>query len=1076
MTTYTSAEVNTWFQTIDGLPTTTPVIPTNISSGYVASLNAGTATEAQINANLENFPFNPAPPPTNVSTDLFYRTSVADFVLTEFQLAWGVVPTSGASSQYDAWVARVIADPTSVWTGGGMSMALIGTPEFAALFGTNNPDQPASIGQINQLCANCGITPGAGALLNVGLPIWQVLQNFAESSVVAAALDAKMANFQNLLVATPPQIPSGSILTLPNSSGDIFPLTPAADTFSTAASGAVFNAFPFFSSSGLVNNTLNAGDNLTDTAGDGTLNYTASSSSFSNPNYAVGVTMSGIKTLNYTGSFSFGGDNGGFQGAVTGLTVVNDTGSTGGLQLGGVGQGLVTPLTNVNISGYAPIGGIFDDTPAMFMGIISAGAGTSTTPLAVTISGPVGSSVARGAAVLSVATDGSPGTAASPNAAYSAWDLTLNSTAFLQLEQSNTAPTFAPAPSVGGVTTLTLSGAGNAFLGQDVAGDWQKLTTIDASAETGTVVITGASAGVFHNAFGSAADPTWLLGSAAGFLNEGITGTFALTTFDLGTGTNVLDVSSASPTELAALTTTPAATVATDNVIIVDDAVATTTSTATFAHIAGFESLGVTAAGGPGALGTIDMANLPTSITDIIYFTPAAGGLTITSATNGLTVDFHGNNQFFDALTVNGPTTGTATLNLDFGNAVLALEDATGFVTTTGYSTVNITAVGDVLAPTIPDSAGGISLASNGGASLTVNIAGTQAFDTGFVSDLAPTPPGPTNATDVINVTDTSLVALGITNFGIVSAAASAGLTVTDSWHNSTITGSATGPNTLAGGDGGGLAGTGNTINGGADTDSIITGIGANTINLAATHVADTVTIGSAFFGAITGPGDLANEGGWGQAFGATPTFISGPTVPPPTSLFLSAPNAAPASSSETVINNFNATTPAFTGDTLNIQFALWNNTNSFNAFGETDFGLQTIGLAAGNVGAGLIAPEMVTSGVIATNPLGDLIELTGPNSTFSGAAALATALQTGTFNLRTGILGPAVTNADAHLLVAYSDGKNIHIADVDLYNQLKGTTESLHDNVYASDMVEVVGVNSFTNLNNHLGSFVAQV
>jgi hypothetical protein len=1073
MPTYTTAEVNTWFQTIDGLPSTTTAIPSNLSAAYVAALNATppTATVPEIQANLENFPFNASPPPTNVSTDLFYRTSVADFVLTEFQLAWGAVPTSGATSQYDAWVARIIADP-SLWSGGGMTLALIGTPEFATLFGTNNPDQLATVGIINQLCANCGITPGAGALANVGLPIWQVVQNFAESSKVAASLDSFIANFQNLLLLG--QTPSGSILTLPNSTGDTFTLTPNADTFSTSATGAVFNAFPAVSIAGLISNTLNAGDNLKDTAGDGALNFTAETSVAGNQPYAVGVTLNGISTLNYIGAFSTVAALGGFQGSVTGLTVVNDTGSTGGLQLGGIGQGLVTPLTTVNISGYAPIGGTTAfGTPAMFRGIISAAAGTSPTPLAVTITGPVGTSAPSfagapsGAAVLAVATDGSPGSAASPNAAYSAWDLTLNSTAFLLLEQGNVAGT----ASVGGVTTLTLSGAGNAFIGQDFAGDWQKLTTIDAAAETGTVVITGASAGVFHNAFGSTADPTWLLGSGAGLLNEGVTGKFALATFDLGTGTNVLDVSSASPTELAALTTTPAATVATDNVIIVGDAVATTTSTATFAHIAGFATLGVTGAGG-----TIDMANLPTSITDILYFTEAGGPVTISSATNGLTVDFHGNNESGGAfgLTVNGPTTGAATLNLDFGNAVLALQDFTGDVTTTGYSTVNITAVGDVLVPTAPDIAAGISLVSNAGASLTVNIAGAQAFDTGFVTDAALTPPGPTNATDVINVTDTSTVALGITNFGTVSAAASAGLTVTDSWHNSTITGSATGPNFLAGGDGGGLAGTGNTITGGSDTDSIITGIGANTINLAATHVADTVTIGSAFFGAITGPGDLANEGGWGQPFLATPTFISGPTVPPPPSLFLSAPNAG-TSASETVINNFSATGLLGTADTLNIQYALWNNTNSANAFGETDFGLQTIGLT-GNVGAGLIVPEMVTSGVVATNPLGDLIELTGPTSTFSSAAQLAVALQTGTFNLRTAPLGPAVVNADAHLLVAYSDGKNIHIADVDLYNQLKGTTESLHDNVYASDMVEVVGVNSFTNLNNHLGSFVAQV
>ena len=480
MTTFTTAEVNTWFQTIDGLPPTTASIPSNLATAYVDELNAvpPTATPVQIQANLENFPFNPTPPPTNIATGVFYRTSVADFVLREFQAAWGVVPTTGAGSQYDNWVARIIADPTV--ENGAMSQALAGTPEFMTEYGVSSATQPASAGFINLLWANVGLSgsPGSGAMMNVGLPVWQVLQNFVESPKVIASLEAPAANFQNLLLAG--ETPSGSILTLPGTPGATLTLTPGSDippAFATSTPGAVFDAFPVVASSGLLNNTLNAGDNLQDTVGDGTLNYTASGSSFSNPAYSVGVTLNGIKTLNYIGSFSFGGGNGGFQGNVTGLTVVNDTGSTGGLQLGGVGQGLNTPLATVNINGYAPIGGIGFGTPAMFRAFISAAAGTSTTPLAVAITGPVGGTnlgTGNGAAILQVGTDGSPGTAASPSAAYSEWDLTLNAAA-LQLDQNG----------VGGVATLKLSGAGNAFLGQDVAGNWQKLTTIDASGEFG---------------------------------------------------------------------------------------------------------------------------------------------------------------------------------------------------------------------------------------------------------------------------------------------------------------------------------------------------------------------------------------------------------------------------------------------------------------------------------------------------------------------------------------------------------------------------------------------------------------
>jgi hypothetical protein len=121
MPTYTTAEVNAWFQTIDGLPPTTAPISSGTSMLYVSELNAGTATPLQIQANLENFPFNASPPPTNVVTSTFYRTTVADFVIREFQAAWGVVPTS---AEYDAWVARVIANPSL--ENGGMSQALAG--------------------------------------------------------------------------------------------------------------------------------------------------------------------------------------------------------------------------------------------------------------------------------------------------------------------------------------------------------------------------------------------------------------------------------------------------------------------------------------------------------------------------------------------------------------------------------------------------------------------------------------------------------------------------------------------------------------------------------------------------------------------------------------------------------------------------------------------------------------------------------------------------------------------------------------------------------------------------------------
>ena len=224
---FTPTDVNGWLSTIAGLSgSDAGPVPEPFLTTYVTDLNTPappatpTSTPAQIQANLENFPFNTSPPPNNVIQDTFYRTTVADFVLREFQLAWGVVPTSGsATSQYDARVARIIADP-AIMTNGAMSQALAGTSKFMVEIGATSPTQAATLGMVNTLCANAGVAVGAGAMANVGLPIWEVLQNFAaNSTLVSNNLAAPIANFQNLLLALPTTPPSGSILTLPGIPG-----------------------------------------------------------------------------------------------------------------------------------------------------------------------------------------------------------------------------------------------------------------------------------------------------------------------------------------------------------------------------------------------------------------------------------------------------------------------------------------------------------------------------------------------------------------------------------------------------------------------------------------------------------------------------------------------------------------------------------------------------------------------------------------------------------------------------------------------------------------------------------------
>jgi hypothetical protein len=154
-----------------GPPSTAPPIPTADETVDVTQLSDGAQTLLQVQAD----PAQVQPDLENPS--LAYRKSVADFVLREFQAAWGVVPNA---TQYGAWVARVIADPSL--ENGGMSQALAGTPQFQALYGVTGATI-ATAAAVTALCEGIlGVSPGPEALLSAGLPVWQVLQNFAQSS------------------------------------------------------------------------------------------------------------------------------------------------------------------------------------------------------------------------------------------------------------------------------------------------------------------------------------------------------------------------------------------------------------------------------------------------------------------------------------------------------------------------------------------------------------------------------------------------------------------------------------------------------------------------------------------------------------------------------------------------------------------------------------------------------------------------------------------------------------------------------------------------------------------------------
>lgn len=491
--------------------------------------------------------------------------------------------------------------------------------------------------------------------------------------------------------------------------------------------GAVFTANPVAGTLGL-NNTLNTGDNLQATgaaAGNSTLDFTAvlaTAGLLANPGYATGVTMNGINTLNISNQanlLGIGAIPSGFQGNITGLTNVVSKNSVAGVQLGNFGQGLNTALKTVTIDHFA-------NNPAVtglgvlpvFAADIAQSASSAANSLTVNLKGDLGATkgpipgTPGGAAIISIANDGPLGTKAAPNLSYGTqtYDTGTNTATYLQLEAQSGGflGGILLTPSVDGTTTFNFKGAGTLAVGQDFAGDHQKVTTIDASGTTGKVYITGAAetaskaagSSIGSNALGNAtsANPFGLFGSAAGFLDQGpaATGTLALTQFNIGSGQTFLDVSSATLAQMAALTTTPGALVDLNNEIVVNAKVATTTTADTFKNIKGFSVLGI---GGSlvadGAGGTINMKNLPSEINTILYQTSsqagAAGDVFINNVTRDLKVDTTANANGHN-LTVGkvGPDAGLDdSLTVVVGNADLGTRGVLGLVTSFGEEKVN---------------------------------------------------------------------------------------------------------------------------------------------------------------------------------------------------------------------------------------------------------------------------------------------------------------------------------------------------------------------------------------------------
>jgi hypothetical protein len=1055
------------------------------------------------------------PPQLSFAVTNGFRPDVFDAEAVGFVLASGNGSSNAFATTYGTLSVSAFAQAvsTAVFGNTNLTSAIVGYVNNWVAFYTAHPS--ATFGQTVTL-ASYGAAFGDAVGLAIDNPT--TVGAFLFGQVSNALVD----NAEGLLkvgtalglqpIHTPLQ---GDTTTPPN----VFTLTPNIDNFSTALPGAIFNALPVVTALGIAVNTLNAGDTLT-APGDGTLNdLTATLTIGANPAFATNVTMNGISTANITGT---SGALTGFQGNITGLKVININNSTDAVQVGGPSQGLNTLPTNLNINNY---GCSLDEAITV---LVAQPAADLTKTINISLTGRnVGGTAAGKALDIIVANDTtSGGTAATPNNSYGTWAITSNVTANLELDQ-DFADTGIPGGGVGGATSLVLAGSGAFAVGQDAAGDWQLLKTIDTSKATGKVVITGATSFIGStNAFVTAANPGWLFGAEGAGLLDDTGGTFALTSIVLGSGLTIVDASSASATKMAALTTGPGAgvTVSAGNEFIVKDSVATTTTTATFATIAGFSTLGIGGpAGADGAGGTINMANLPASINILDYVTFSSAALTINNQTAALTVNTEDNGGG-NAITVKGPAGFADSFHLIIGDTFHTVPTAgsVGALTLTGDEVVTISSVGASgnllgyvsLTPTV---GGDEHVTIDGNKSITIGVTGTGGIadvnsagaliannltititDTGVVRLLSST--GGVAALDLAVPGDPADGSGGAfpltnsTNARLIDASASGGLIMNGGDANfvtsatvagstgSVLIGSATAGNVLGGSIGNDVF----TLNNAGLADTVFTGGGADPITLVAGHTAANsldmysgfsttgVTPGNAEivrFASITDAHDVAELGWFGQATGIIATGYNA------TGLVYAglAANTATAADMSTVAN-FN------TGSDI-IQLS-----DGFSGYGVGVHGANGVGggvtlqLVFGDLATNPFATGLNGTAVVAQNVEGsaapsvantvlagtDLIKLDG--QTFSSAQTVVNYLQNPTTNVH--FSGALAFDNSAHVYVAWQDfSGNTDIADLALIANGAASADTSTMTEHLSVITQLMGValSSVTGTDVHL-------
>lgn len=820
---------------------------------WTNQLNSGAMTLGRISASfatqseaIAKYPYLASPTISDPTT----------FVNSVYNQLFGHAPDTAGLAY---WVAQLNANKGSPAAVGQMILNIIS--------GATGTDDTVVRNRVDVATDFTSQASNAGTTFNAAAQAQSSAEIATVNDTAASVTAAKAATTAYIASAPGPQLT----------------FTLGLDALTASATNSNFNAPLIFNpGTGTQVQSLQTGDGAVDTApygatgNGGTLTATVQSGAAA-VTTAANLTLQGIPTYTIT---SLNGGVAGMNvisgnastGGISGVSTITNNGSTNGLQIGAAGNGIdlggkagttttaATLLSTVNVNNVTAAAGA---ATAFTTWVNTAALAGAADALAINVNGTLGTGTAVGTAnVVSVKPDNAA--AGVTTNGYETLTLTANAAANIALGDATTG--------VSSLTTLNLAGSGLITLWGETgatANHFTKVTTINATTDTGGVTVTGGIAGAGN-----------------GFLNGAV-----LTSFKGGSGVDSLDLSSMTALQVQAITATNLDGGSGRDTLILSGAALGAAQTTVALNTSNFEIIGVAA----GTTGTYNIANYGTGIDTLALSSAAGAGQTFTLTNAPTTFTFAAANfANTAALTVAG-TTGTADI---FNITATDTTDASdlGALTFTAMETLNVTISAGASANGF--TVGNTTVAGTGVAPVVMNIIdndGANAVTFGTI--------GVGAATGTINVSGTGtgglttgavtaaiLNASGLntaavaTTAGITVASSAAAITFTGSNGADTFTGS-TGADTMSGGAGndvmatvlsGNTAGGADVFTGGSGNDnfilrgSVATGV-IDTIQATTARVTDmTVTTAVATTDFLTFSQTVGNYSLAGAAVGLT--------------------------------------------------------------------------------------------------------------------------------------------------------------------------------------------------------------